>query len=242
MIKRRWTQEEIEIIREKYPYVGAAGLTEILHRSQYQLRWKAGTLGIKVLRYQQMKIISGDELVELYIRRQLSASEIAKLYDVTDSAIYARLNRFGIRRRSNTDAMNLYFTKHPPAVGEQSSSWRGGKTHHQGYVYVHIYPDNPFYCMAQKGGWVAEHRLVMAQYLGRPLEKWEIVHHKNGPKDDNKIGNLELHPTQASHVTYTMFKRELHNRDKEIRLLKWQIKTLKQQLIEAGVLGANAGD
>lgn len=58
----------------------------------------------------------------------------------------------------------------------------------QGYVLLRV-PEHP---NATKTGYVFEHRYVMAEHLGRPLAENEVVHHKNGVRNDNRLENLEL--------------------------------------------------
>lgn len=58
--------------------------------------------------------------------------------------------------------------------------------------YMLVYPPEGYSGRTVKGGQVLEHRLVMEQILGRLLETFENVHHKNGVRDDNRPENLEL--------------------------------------------------
>jgi hypothetical protein len=85
----------------------------------------------------------------------------------------------------------------------------GRSAHTQGYVTVLIQPEHPLASMAfvtcsrangrPSSRRVLEHRLVMAEFLGRPLTRAEVVHHIDGDKTNNAIDNLEL-MTRAEHV------------------------------------------
>lgn len=57
-----------------------------------------------------------------------------------------------------------------------------GSTDRSGYRYI----------TRSDGSRTAEHRHVMETHLGRYLWRWESVHHKNGRKHQNDLGNLEL--------------------------------------------------
>ncbi len=79
------------------------------------------------------------------------------------------------------------------STGAKNTNWKGGKAIKGGYIYLLAPPDHPI--RGKKNGerrYIAEHRFVMEKHLGRYLQNWEKVHHKNSVKTDNRIENLEL--------------------------------------------------
>jgi hypothetical protein len=63
------------------------------------------------------------------------------------------------------------------------------------------------------GRTIQEHRWVMEQEIGRELLPVESVHHVNGVRDDNRIGNLELwsksHPSGQRVADKVAWAREI---------------------------------
>lgn len=60
--------------------------------------------------------------------------------------------------------------------------------HSEGYLVASV-PSHPH---AQSLGRYFVHRLVMEKKLGRLLRRDELVHHKDGNKQNNSLSNLEL--------------------------------------------------
>lgn len=111
------------------------------------------------------------------------------------------------------------------ASGEKHWNWKGGRIKHsEGYIDIKLHTNDFYYPMANKSGYVAEHRLVMAKSLNRCLLPWEVVHHKNGIREDNRIENLELLPTRKFHIVDTQIKSLVAKQKVRINYLEMILK------------------
>ncbi len=110
----------------------------------------------------------------------------------------------------------------------------------QGYIFVKLSTDSFFSPMIQPHKGILEHRLIMAEHLGRCLQPWEQVHHKNGIKDDNRLENLELtingnHILQHNKGYRDGYRqgfldgqsRQIQELKEQLRLLQWQLKEVR---------------
>lgn len=106
---------------------------------------------------------------ELYLSG-LSTRKISKQIHKSPATIYRYLFKLGIVRNKSE---SLQGEKHP--------FYKGGHIGKNGYKLIWV-----------KGKLMGEHRYIMENHVGRQLERFEHVHHRDGNKLNNDISNLEL--------------------------------------------------
>ena len=126
-------------------------------------------------------------------------------------------------------------------VGSASGRlWKGGRrVNAQGYILIKLFPNDFFYSMINRSGYVFEHRLVVAKALGRCLHLWEVVHHKGVKypkgsienKQDNRYPeNLQL-VSDDRHKQITILEQKIDRQDKRISLLEKRVIMLETENI-----------
>lgn len=131
-------------------------------------------------------------LYNLYIVERQSISYIAKESGNCLMTIHKWLTKHNIPIRDGSECR----------TGNLNPRFKGS---YVSYGYKYIY--NPEVAKLHnrkclKGNYIQEHILVMSEHIGRPVEKSEIVHHKDGNRLNNDISNLQLFSSNSEHIKY----------------------------------------
>ena len=147
-----------------------------------------------------------NELRELIENQKLTHREAAKRLGVSQSCVGETCRRNGLQTQRTG-----------PRNGPLHPEWKGGRVLVSGYWYIWTGREHP---MATKQGYVAEHRLAMAEKIGRPLKRQEVVHHIDGDPNNNRIDNLMLFRTNAEHLRHELTgKTPNHTPEGKARML-----------------------
>lgn len=120
----------------------------------------------------KLKNLPDAELINGYAKNNRAVSKLAKKYGVSVQALYYRLKQLKIKRRTNSESH----------FGIPAWNKANGNIDSAGYR-VRWY----------NGKQVREHRIIAEQMLGRALKQGEVMHHKNGNRQDNNPKNLEIY-------------------------------------------------
>lgn len=121
-----------------------------------------------------------------------SSSEIAEILDENVKYIQKMMLRYDLPRRGKS-----------VVPSHRNRFYKCGRhINKDGYATV-LCPDE-YSSMANKNGRVLEHRLVMAQKIGRNLLPHEVVDHIDGIRLHNHEDNLRLFACNADHLRATI--------------------------------------
>jgi hypothetical protein len=124
-------------------------------------------------------------------REGKTSAEIAQVTGKTPKAIQKFFRRYGFPNLHNIEVRRM----------QEQPMWKGGEKLMKGYTYRRV-PDHPN--GTKHGNYVAVHRLVMEQKLGRYLLPTEVVDHIDGDIQNNHPDNLRVFANNAKHLRETL--------------------------------------
>ena len=144
--------------------------------------------------------LAPEDLKRMYEEENLSATQIADRYKISQSTVQKWLILCNILRRKPGARKGMY-----------NPRWKRGHAVNVGNGYAGVkVEDHP---LASTWGYVKVHVLEMEKVVGRHLTKDERVHHKDGNKQNNLAENLELFPSESDHQLHermlNMFAKQL---------------------------------
>jgi len=133
-----------------------------------------------------------DKLEKMYVKKRMSAYEIADELGCGATAVYDALSDYGIDRRSQSESKKVKAAREPACY----------RTHpKQGYEeWFNQHGDDTYYCRV--------HRLAAVAWKGFDAVSDSIVHHKKGIPWLNTEENLQIMNSQSKHARMHQSNRE----------------------------------
>jgi len=125
-------------------------------------------------------------LHKLYWEKEMSLHDIERLLGINYSTIRYHFEFLKIPYRNRMEALAL---GRKQKTNGHSFNWRGGRRLWKCKYWILFKPQHP---NCNGNGYIAEHRYVMSEKIGRALRLGEVVHHKDGNKQNNHPDNLQL--------------------------------------------------
>ena len=144
--------------------------------------------------------IKKEELDTLYWGDGLSIRDIANYFSVSAVAIKYWMKKLKVKIRTQKEACNTNRCRKKNSesiLQEKHPLWKGRVKRADGYIMLR-----------KPGKYVLEHRDIVEEKIGRLLKHFEVVHHINRIRDDNRLENL-----------YVFYKRE-HDRFSSSKIKK----------------------
>ena len=199
--KRKWTDDEMRILRELYPHTRTEELCNILNRSASSVYGQAFAYGIK----------KSQEFIDYLL--SLEAERLKKYGAVT-------------RYKKGQVAWNKNVKGY---MGANVTSFKKGQLPHNTKKEGDTRLDKEGYVLVKIGHkkWIRKHKLVWEEANG-PIPKGHVIRIKDRNKENFSLDNMEL-ITQAENMRRNTVHRYPEELKKTMRALQKLKKTIKKR-------------